>query len=221
MSGCWPGAPEPEAAPAARRPRCTGVGALAVIELLFRAVKLCRLRNATSIASSKQLNAAQYAGDVTEERDDAERLLRAQLDRLWVRQTLRASLIESRGGLDPTARVILRAVDHFGAVRSMAIADATGLSRPVISRRVASLVESGYLGTAPDPADGRASLVSIAPAGRALLDTLDVAGAEVFDDLTGAFVTRELRTLAGLLARLNDRADAVLGIGATARGDSA
>ncbi|MBK0296515.1 hypothetical protein IAE22_31310 [Bacillus sp. S34] len=37
-----------------------------------------------------------------------------------------ASRIESRGGLDPTARVILRAVDHFGAVRSMAIADATG-----------------------------------------------------------------------------------------------
>ncbi|MET3451423.1 MarR family transcriptional regulator [Curtobacterium pusillum] len=158
---------------------------------------------------------------MTAERDDAERLLRAQLDRLWVRQTLRASLIESRGGLDPTARVILRAVDHFGAVRSMAIADATGLSRPVISRRVASLVESGYLGTTPDPADGRASLVSIAPAGRTLLDTLDVAGAEVFDDLTQAFATGELHTLAGLLARLNDRADAVLGVGATARRDPA
>ena len=162
-----------------------------------------------------------YADGVTAERDDAERLLRAQLDRLWVRQTLRASLIESRGGLDPTARVILRAVDHFGAVRSMAIADATGLSRPVISRRVASLVESGYLGTEPDPVDGRASLVSIAPAGRTLLDTLDVAGAEVFDDLTQAFATGELHTLAGLLARLNDRADAVLGVGATARRDPA
>lgn len=164
---------------------------------------------------------AQYADGVTDDRDDAERLLRAQLDRLWVRQTLRSSLIESRGGLDPTARVILRAVDHFGAVRSMAIADATGLSRPVISRRVASLVESGYLGTEPDPADGRASLVSIAPAGRKLLDTLDVAGAEVFDDLTQAFATAELHTLAGLLARLNDRADTVLGIGAAARGESA
>ena len=91
----------------------------------------------------------------------------------------------------------------------------------MISRRVASLVESGYLGTEPDPADGRASLVSIAPAGRKLLDTLDVAGAEVVDDLTQAFATAELHTLAGLLARLNDRADTVLGIGATARGDSA
>jgi len=162
-----------------------------------------------------------YAVLVTAERDDAERLLRAQLDRLWVRQTLRASLIESRGGLDPTARVILRAVDHFGAVRSMVIADATGLSRPVISRRVAALVESGYLGTTPDPDDGRASLVSIAPAGRTLLDTLDVAGAEVLDDLTEAFATDELHTLADLLARLNDRADAVLGIGATAGRDPA
>lgn len=154
---------------------------------------------------------------VTEERADAERRLRAQLDRLWVRQTLRSSLIESRGGLDPTARVILRAVDQVGAVRSMAIADATGLSRPVVSRRVASLVESGYLGTEPDPADGRASLVSVAPAGRKLLDTLDAAGAEVVDDLTSAFATTDLDTLAGLLARLNDRADTVLGIGSAGR----
>ena len=110
--------------------------------------------------------------------------------------------------------MILRAVDHFGAVRSTVIADATGLSRPVISRRVASLVDSGYLDTSPDPADGRASLLSVAPAGRTLLDTLDVAGAEVADELTEAFATEELRTLAGLLARLNDRADTVLGIGA-------
>ncbi|WP_420369963.1 MarR family winged helix-turn-helix transcriptional regulator [Curtobacterium sp. L1-20] len=158
---------------------------------------------------------------MTANRDDAERLLRAQLDRLWVRQTLRSSLIESRGGLDPTARVILRAVDHHGAVRAMVIADATGLSRPVVSRRVAALVESGHLGTEPDPADGRASLVTVAAAGRVLLDTLDDAGAEVLDDLTQAFATDELDTLAGLLARLNDRADAVLGIGATAPVDPA
>ena len=46
------------------------------------------------------------------------------------------------------------------------------------------------------------------------------AGAEVVDDLTGAFATEELHTLAGLLARLNDRADAVLGIGATDRRDA-
>ncbi|MGN7190242.1 MarR family winged helix-turn-helix transcriptional regulator [Curtobacterium sp. MCBA15_004] len=151
---------------------------------------------------------------MTDARADAERLLRAQLDRLWVRQTLRASLIESQGGLDPTARVILRAVDRSGAVRSMAIADATGLSRPVVSRRVASLVESGHLDTAPDPADGRAALVSVAPVGRELLDTLAGAGAEVADELTQAFATEELQTLAGLLARLNDRADTVLGIGA-------
>ena len=158
---------------------------------------------------------------MTEDRAAAERLLHAQLDRLWVRQALRSSLIESRGGLDPTARVILRAVDHFGAVRSMAVADATGLSRPVVSRRVASLVEAGYLDTSPDPADGRASLVAVADAGRRLLDRLDVAGAEAVDELTQAFATDELHTLAGLLARLNDRADTVLGIGAPDRDDAA
>ncbi|MFS0729493.1 MarR family winged helix-turn-helix transcriptional regulator [Curtobacterium sp. 1P10AnD] len=154
---------------------------------------------------------------MNEDRTAAERLLRSQLDRLWVRQTIRASLIESRGGLDPTARVILRAVEHFGAVRSTAIADATGLSRPVISRRVASLVDAGFLTTAPDPADGRAALLSLAPLGIEVLDQLDLAGAEVFDDLTGGFGTDELRQLAALLERLNDQADSILGVGAAAR----
>ncbi len=152
-----------------------------------------------------------------EDRTAAERLLRSQLDRLWVRQTIRASLIESRGGLDPTARVILRAVEHSGAVRSTAIADATGLSRPVISRRVASLVDAGFLTQAPDPADGRAALLSLAPLGVEVLDQLDLAGAEVFDDLTGGFDTVELRQLAALLGRLNDQADMILGVGAAAR----
>ncbi|MEK6311060.1 MULTISPECIES: MarR family transcriptional regulator [Curtobacterium] len=154
---------------------------------------------------------------MNEDRTAAERLLRSQLDRLWVRQTIRASLIESRGGLDPTARVILRAVEHFGSVRSTAIADATGLSRPVISRRVASLVDGGFLTTAPDPADGRAALLSLAPLGIEVLDQLDLAGAEVFDDLTGGFATGELRQLAALLERLNDQADTMLGVGAAAR----
>ncbi|MFJ4222433.1 MarR family winged helix-turn-helix transcriptional regulator [Curtobacterium luteum] len=154
---------------------------------------------------------------MNEDRAAAERLLRSQLDRLWVRQTIRASLIESRGGLDPTARVILRAVEHVGAVRSTAIADATGLSRPVISRRVASLVDAGFLSTAPDPADGRAALLSLAPLGVEVLDQLDLAGAEVFDDLTGVFAADELRQLAGLLERLNDQADVLFGVGAAAR----
>ncbi|WIB11956.1 hypothetical protein DEJ36_13990 [Curtobacterium sp. MCPF17_052] len=49
-----------------------------------------------------------------DDRAEAERLLRRQLDRLWVRQTLRTVLIEQSGGLDPTARVILRAVERLG-----------------------------------------------------------------------------------------------------------
>ena len=149
----------------------------------------------------------------TTARPGAERSLRHQLDRLWVRQTLRSLLIEDRGGLDPTARVILRAVDRFERARSTVIAERTGLSRPVISRRVAGLVDAGYLETTPDPDDGRASLLEVAPAGRRLLDELDARGAELFDELTRVFGDDEVRALAALLARFNDRADEVLGVG--------
>ena len=86
----------------------------------------------------------------------------------------------------------------------------TGLSRPVVSRRVASLVAAGHLGAAPDPEDGRASLLELAPAGRALLDQLDAHGDETFDDVVGEFADDDLRALAALLGRMNDRADAVL-----------
>ena len=79
----------------------------------------------------------------------------------------------------------------------------------------ASLIEAEHLIGSPDPADGRATLVTLAPAGRRLLDELDAAGAEVFDDLTGEFASDELRALAEMLTRLNDRADTVLGIGTT------
>lgn len=147
---------------------------------------------------------------MTEDRADSERALRQQLDRLWVRQALRSVLIEDRGGLDPTARVLVRAVERLGPVRATVVAEVTGLSRPVVSRRVTSLVAAGHLGVAPDPEDGRASLLELAPAGRALLDQLDAHGDETFADVVGEFADDDLRTLAALLGRMNDRADAVL-----------
>jgi DNA-binding MarR family transcriptional regulator len=152
-------------------------------------------------------------GRPDDDRPGAERLLRRQLDRLWVRQTLRTVLIEQSGGLDPTARVILRAVERLGEVRSTAVAERTGLSRPVVSRRIAGLVEAGYVRTTPDPDDGRAALLALAPAGRRLLDGLDAQGDAVFDDVTSVFDGQELRDLARLLARFNDRAAEVLGAG--------
>ncbi|PYY32805.1 hypothetical protein DEI89_12050 [Curtobacterium sp. MCBD17_030] len=185
----------------------------------LRNLKPCRLRNFTSVAFCKQLVGASYDVAVPEDdrndddRAEAERLLRRQLDRLWVRQTLRTVLIEQSGGLDPTARVILRAVERLGEVRSTAVAERTGLSRPVVSRRIAGLVEAGYVRTAPDPDDGRAALLGLAPAGRALLDGLDAQGDAVFDDVTSVFHGDELRDFARLLTRFNDRAAEVLGAG--------
>jgi DNA-binding MarR family transcriptional regulator len=144
-------------------------------------------------------------------RGDSERALRQQLDRLWVRQALRSVLIEDRGGLDATARVILRAVERLEPVRSTVVAELTGLSRPVVSRRVSSLVAAGHLASTTDPEDGRASLLEVAPAGQRLLDVLDAHGDEVFDELIEVFPDDDLRALSVLLGRLNDRADEVLG----------
>ena len=109
---------------------------------------------------------------------------------------------------------LMMGVDPDGTRLSVLAARAQ-IAKQTATALVDKLERAGYVERVPDPADGRATLVSLAPAGKRLLDQLDAAGAEVFDDLTEEFASDELRSLAEMLTRLNDRADAVLGIGTT------
>jgi DNA-binding MarR family transcriptional regulator len=78
-------------------------------------------------------------------------------------------------------RAVRRAVDQPGGLRVLALLDEHGpsgvsalavadrCSQPTMSGTVASLVERGLVDKAPDPADGRATLVALTPDGRAEL----------------------------------------------------
>ncbi|WNY33685.1 hypothetical protein Q9Q99_17115 [Curtobacterium flaccumfaciens] len=80
---------------------------------------------------------------------------------------------------------------------------------------MASLIEAEHLIGSPRSRGRPRHARHARPAGRRLLDELDAAGAEVFDDLTGSSPRTSCCALAEMLTRLNDRADTVLGIGAT------
>jgi DNA-binding MarR family transcriptional regulator len=56
-----------------------------------------------------------------------------------------------------------------GSVRAGVVAERLGMDVSIISRSVASLVESGHVERLPDPSDGRASLLTLTAAGHALV----------------------------------------------------
>jgi DNA-binding MarR family transcriptional regulator len=146
---------------------------------------------------------------VEQSRGEIEQQLHEQLLRIWYRHTAAAALLtESDSALDPVAQLLLRMVIGQGPVRSSELAEQVGLSRPAVSRRVASLESAGLVASVRDPQDGRASLLSATDDGRARIDAITHSGAATVKDLVGDFTTDEIDTLTRLLKRFNDTSTA-------------
>lgn len=78
--------------------------------------------------------------------------------------------VASHGALSPTAALALGALNQGGPVRLTALAAAAGISQPSMTELVHRLERQGLALRVDDPKDGRAALVDITDAGRALLD---------------------------------------------------
>ena len=89
------------------------------------------------------------------------------------------------------------------------------LDPSTISRAVAALVRTGLVGRTADPADGRASMLTITPHGRAVVDETFSWYDDLLADALRDWSVRDLTRLATLLqrftddmlARFDDRAD--------------
>lgn len=78
-----------------------------------------------------------------------------------------------RRALDLPASVrVLTILDAIGPLGITDLARADGCSQPTMSAQIAQLVETGLVSKEPNPADARASLVTLTDAGRA--DLADV-----------------------------------------------
>lgn len=94
------------------------------------------------------------------------------------------------------------------AVRSRDLARAEGLDPSTMSRRLGSLAERGLITREPDPADGRASLLSLTDAGcEAVQCERDRRVALVTDALDG-WGEHDRAELARLLSQLTDSLEA-------------
>src|SRR5215213_1483323 len=90
--------------------------------------------------------------------------------RLAVARTARRLRQEAGGGLSPTLTAALATVDRHGPLTPSELAARERIQRPTATRVLARLEESRLVVRAADPADRRSSLVSLSPAGAALLD---------------------------------------------------
>jgi DNA-binding MarR family transcriptional regulator len=90
--------------------------------------------------------------------------------RLAIVRTARRLRQEAGGGLSPSQSAALATIDRLGPLTPSELAACERVQRPTVARLLARLEQDGLITRAPDPNDGRSSLISLSPEGRALLD---------------------------------------------------
>jgi DNA-binding MarR family transcriptional regulator len=94
---------------------------------------------------------------------------------------------QEAGGLTPTLQAALATVERHGPLTPSELADRERIKRPTATRLLARLEAEGLVARAPDPHDGRSSLIALSDEGRALLGTVR--------SRKDAFLERRLRAL--------------------------
>jgi DNA-binding MarR family transcriptional regulator len=89
--------------------------------------------------------------------------------RIAVARTARRLRQESGTGLSPTLTAALATVERHGPLTPSELAARERVQRPTVTRILSTLDELGLIARAADPGDRRSSLVTVTPAGRALL----------------------------------------------------
>jgi DNA-binding MarR family transcriptional regulator len=121
-------------------------------------------------------------------RDRDERLLEAASRlRLAIVRTARRMRQEASTDLSPTLTAALATIERHGPLTPSELAEAERVQRPTATRIATGLEADGLIVRAPDPNDGRASLLSISPRGRDLLRRLRKR--------KNAYLSRRLREL--------------------------
>ena len=86
-------------------------------------------------------------------------------------------------------------------LRMSELATRQGLDISTVSRRVAQLEAAGLVERCADPADGRAALMSLTPAGREVVASISELRRELLEAVVADWTERDRREFARLLGR--------------------
>jgi DNA-binding MarR family transcriptional regulator len=137
--------------------------------------------------------------------DDTSLLESAARLRLAVVRTarrLRQEAAGETGGLTPTATAALATIERHGPLTPSELADLERVKRPTVTRTLGCLERDGLIERAPDPEDGRSSLVAINAGGRERLRRLR--------GRKNAYLARRMRELPAEDLEALERAAAIL-----------
>jgi DNA-binding MarR family transcriptional regulator len=105
--------------------------------------------------------------------------------------------------LQPASYLLLSHLVTHGPSRASTVAEQFGIDKGAISRQVQHLVELGLLDRAPDPADGRATLVSASADAQSRLSEVNRHRRKQLDEVLGDWDDDDLASFVGLLSRYN------------------
>jgi DNA-binding MarR family transcriptional regulator len=116
---------------------------------------------------------------------------------------------DARGDVDSATQLLLHMVAAHGPVRTSALAEIVHSDLSTVSRQVGALVAGGLLERRADPADGRACLLALTPAGEAAVAEHEQGRSDFFAEVLDGWAQDELLQFAGLLDRFTASYDHV------------
>jgi len=109
--------------------------------------------------------------------------------------------------LQSSGYLMLSWLQQHGPMRASAISECFGIDKGAISRQAQHLLELGLVDRTPDPADGRATLLSASEAALARLDQVRETSRLWLDDKLGDLPDADLAQFVQLLGRYNTALD--------------
>jgi DNA-binding MarR family transcriptional regulator len=105
--------------------------------------------------------------------------------------------------LQPASYLILAHINQNGPVRASSMVELFEIDKGAISRQVHHLMELGLIDRAPDPDDGRATLLKVTDEGASRMKDVADHRRKMLDEQLGDWTEEELSAFVSELARYN------------------
>ena len=124
-----------------------------------------------------------------------------------IRRIIRERAHAVHPDLQSSSYLMLSWLDQHGPQRASSMAETFCIDKGAISRQIQHLVDLGLVERAPDPADGRATLVSVSAEATSRMAAVTEERRRWLDDQLRDWTEADLADMVGLLARYNAALD--------------
>lgn len=141
-----------------------------------------------------------------ESRDAVVRALEHEIGLLLrrIRRGIAERAVQVHPELNPTSYTLLATLSDFGPRRAAELAELFAMDKGTVSRVVHQLLELGLVERSPDPADGRASIISVTAEAERRLTHMHGLRRERIAERLSDWRSEEIEHLAAELGRFNN-----------------